>query len=277
MKIKFDRSSTIGVLTFALVMFSAQGPATAAPTLKAQLQTIIKKTSATWPKIGSYSIDRNPDGMGSIEIYFYNDQLKHMYQMLGGWNRTPYWEIEVLEPLYTYEPFSDRGFRQEDIDKVGMKRIDWVRYTGGYSGNSFSDFSLERNPNNLYGKDLTQYKKLFNWPVSLVKDAITKSKSISQNKKSKQWIITGTCQVQVLNIPEDLTNPLRDITTVTVTSKCSTYVDFNTNGTFKLIQQYSELDGETHYFEFNTPKPVAPIIDHTYVMDWETGMLAVYP
>ena len=275
MKIKIHQLATTVVLTSALVMFSVQAPATAAPTLKAQLQTLVKKADATWPKIGSYSIDRNPDEMGSIEIHFYNDQLKHMYQMLDR-DRTPFWEMQVFEPLYTYTPFSGlSSFQGGDFVRSGMKRIDWVRYAGGYSGNGFSD-PLVRNPNNLYGKDVKVYQKLFNWPVSKVKDAVTKSKSISQNKKSKRWTITGTCQVQVLNIPENLTNPIRDITTVTVTSKCITSVDFNTNGTFKLIQQYSELDGETHYFEFNTPKPIAPFVDRTYVMDGETGMLAEY-
>ena len=275
MKIKIHQLAITAVLTSALVMFSVQAPATAAPTLKAQLQTLVKKADATWPKIGSYSIDRNPDEMGSIEIHFYNDQLKHMYQMLDR-DRTPFWEIQVFEPLYTYTPFPYKGIdAQRFLDRAGMNRIDWVRYAGGYSGNSFSD-PLVRNPNNLYGKDVKVYQKLFNWPVSKVKDAVTKSKSISQNKKSKRWTITGTCQVQVLNIPENLTNPNRDITTKTVTSKCITSVDFNTNGTFKLIQQYSELDGETHYFEFNTPKPTAPFVDRTYVVDGETGMLAEY-
>jgi hypothetical protein len=275
-KIKIRQIITTTVLSFVLVLFSVQGPATAAPTLKAQLQTIIKKTSATWPKIGSYSIDRNPDEMGSIEIHFYNDQLKHMYQMLGS-DRTPFWEIDVYEPLYSYTPFSARGFlQQRDLDRVGAKRLDWVRFTGGYSGNSFSDYSVLPNNRNLYKKDVTVYKKLFNWPVSMVQDAITKSKSISQNKKSKQWTITGTCPIQVLFIPENIKDPNIDITTRTVTSKCSTYVDFNTNGTLKLLQQYSEVDGQTHYFEFNTPKPVAPFVDHTYVMDGETGMLAEY-
>ncbi len=276
MKIKYHQIAITSILSIAFVMVSAQGQATAATTLKAQLQTLVKKVDATWPKIGSYSIDRNPDDMGSNEIYFYNDQLMDKYQLLNI-DRTPFWRIQVFEPLYTYKPFSNKGiFAQRDLDRSGMKQIDWVRYTGGYSGNSFSDFMPSRNPNNLDGKDVKVYQKLFNLPVSKVKDAVTKSKSISQNKKSKRWTITGTCQVQVLNIPENLTNPNRDITTVTVTSKCITYVDFNTNGTFKLIQQYSEVDGETHYFEFNTPKPTAPFVDHTYVMDGETGMLAEY-
>ncbi len=263
------------MLSFALVVFSVHASAEAAsPTLKVQLQSLIQKVASSWPKIGSYGIGGTE--YLNTQILFYNGQLE--YRMQRNSINGLYWDEEVFEPMYSYIPFNNNGASAKyQLDKAGMKRADWVRYTGGYSGNDFSDWGLFRNPRHRSVESFKSYEKLFKDPVNIVKDAVTKSKSISQNKKSKQWIITGTCQVQVLNIPENFTNAERDITTITVTSKCTTYVDFNTNGTLKFIQQYSEKEGHVLNFVFNTPKPVAPFVDHAYVMDGETGILAEYP
>jgi hypothetical protein len=263
------------MLSFALVVFSVHASAEAAsPTLKVQLQSLIQKVASSWPKIGSYGI--GGEGYLNTQILFYNGQLEYRMQRQSS-GGSFYWDEEVFEPMFSYLPFNNNGASAKyQLDKAGMKRADWVRYTGGYSGNDFSDWSLT-NPRHNYVKNLKSYEKLFNDPVNIVKNAVTKSKSISQNKKSKQWMITGTCQVQVLNIPENFTNAERDITTITVTRKCTTYVDFNTNGTLKFIQQYSEVEGNVVNFVFNTPKPVAPFVDHAYVMDGETGILAEYP
>jgi hypothetical protein len=274
LKLKTRQIGTTVVLSIALAMFSVNGSANAAsPSLKAQLQTLMKKTTSTWTKIGSFGVQSTNSLY--TEFLYYNDQIEVRSQMIGQ-DRKPYWQTEVFEPLYSYTPFqANLASSQITLDKAGMLRADWVRYTGGYSGNAFSDWMFFRNPNNFYMRDVTHYEKLSSLPLNVVKDAITNSKSISQNKKSKQWIISGTCQVQILNIPEGFTNANRDITTITVTRNCTTYVDFYANGAFKALQQ-DTTKGESDTFVFNTPKPTTPFVDHAYVIDKETGTLAEY-
>jgi len=247
LKIKMHQLSITAVLSFALVMFSAQGLATAAPTLKAQLQTLIKKANATWPKIGSYRIlDNNYGQTIPTEIYFYNNQLEYK-ELVPGYGGSIDSQIQIFEPFYSYTPFPKQTVNSILIlEKLNVKRIDWTRYTGGYSKNE------------PYGYvDSVQYRKYFTWPLSIISDAASKSKSVSLNAKSKTWAISGLCDHQK------------------VAKKCSTNVSFNPNGSIKKLSQ-DFIDGYQRWFLFDTTSPTEPFVDHAYVIDRETGMLAEF-
>jgi len=257
---KLQQATTTAVLSFVFVMNSIQAPArAAAPTLKVQLQTLIKKASATWPKIGSYRILDNDYGRSvPAEIYFYNDQLEYKDQV-PGYGGAIDSQTQVFEPFYSYTPFPTKTAGSKLVlEKLKVKRIDWTRYTGGYSQNE---------PNGYV--DSMQYKKFFTLPLDILTQASNKSKSISLNKQSKIWAISSFEDHFIFtNTPE---NEIKK-----VTKKCTTYVSFNTNGRIKSLTR-SFVDGYSDWYVFDTINPNKPFVDHLYVIDRETGMLAVYP
>ena len=248
MKIKIHQLAITTVLTSALVMFSVQAPATAAPTLKAQLQTLVKKADATWPKIGSYRIlDNNYGGSTPTEIYFYNDQLKFK-ELIPGYGGATDSLTQIFEPFYSYTPFPTKTAGSKLVlEKLKVKRIDWTRYTGGYSKNE---------PNGYV--DSVIYKKFFTWPLSIISEAASKSKAVSLNTKSRIWAISSLCTKYQ-----------------EVAMKCTTKFSFNPNGSIKTLSQ-TFTDGYQRWFLFDIARPTEPFVNHAYVIDRETGMLAEY-
>lgn len=255
MKIKIHQLAITVVLTSALVMFSVQAPATAAPTLKAQLQTLVKKADATWPKIGSYRIaDSFGSGMAT-EIYFYNDQIKYHTQRMGS-NGSKVWVTIIIEPKYSYSVFeSDSLIMQNIMAKLNVKRIDWNRYNVGYD-----------TPDPLGLTGMGEYKKLLTKPIDILKKAFKNPKSISLNKKTGMWSFQGNCEQSKLN--EDLTVTLSKV-------MCMNFVSFNKNGSIKYYGQ-DFPNNTSGWFEFNTPKPTGYFVDRQFVLDSNTGMLAEY-
>ena len=256
MKLKIRTIAVTAFLSLALVLISAQGPATAAPTLKAQLQTLITKANATWPKIGSYRILENDYGTSTpTEIYFYNDQLEFK-ELVPGYGGAIDNQIQIFEPLYSYTPFPSKTANSKLIlEKLHVSRIDWTRYIGGYSKNE---------PNGYV--DSMSYKKFFTLPLDILTQATNKSKSVSLNKQSKIWAISSFEEHFVLTSEAEIKK---------VTKKCTTYVSFSANGRIKSLSR-SFVDGYRDWYTFDTINPTKPFVDHSYVIDRETGKLAEY-
>ena len=246
MKIKIHQLAITVVLTSALVMFSVQAPATAAPTLKAQLQTLIKKADATWPKIGSYSVM-------TTEVYFYNDQLKYTTPRTNI-DGSQSWFTLVRDAKYSYNIFPSNSM-QSVLKKLNVKRLDWIRYDGGFE-----------SPDTSGKIDAGNYKRFFRLPIDTLNMAFKNPKSISLNKKTGMWSFQGNCEQSKLN--EDLTVTLSKV-------MCMNFVSFNKNGSIKYYGQ-DFPNNTSGWFEFNTPKPTGYFVDRQFVLDSNTGMLAEY-
>ena len=233
MKHNFIRRSLIAILCYAsMLTFSTHG-AQAAPSLKSQLYTAVSNASANWPKIGSYRVMQT-------EVYFYNDQLKYTTPRTNI-DGSQSWFTLIREPKYSYNTFPSNSM-QSVLKKLNVKRLDWIRYDGG--------FELPDTSGKI---DAGDYKRFFNLPISTLTTAYNNSQKISYNTKSKLWVIEGKCATQ----------------------KCTTYVTFNPNGSIKTLGQ-SFADNTSGFFDFSTTKPTGYFVDRSYVLDSNTGNIAKY-
>ena len=255
MKIRVRPLTTIVMIACACAMFLSTVPAVAAPTLKAQLQTLIKKANATWPKIGSYRIGDNFGSGMATEIYFYNEQIKYRTQRSGN-DGSKVWVTLIIDPKYSYDVFkSDSLIMQNIMKKLNVKRIDWNRYNVGYD---------TPDPSGLTG--MGDYKKFLTKPIDTLNMAFKNPKSISLDKKTGTWSFKGNCEQSELN--EDLTATFSKVS-------CINFVSFNKNGSIKYFNQ-NFPNFRSGWFEFVTPKPTGYFVDHLYVYDTQAGMLAQY-
>ena len=189
----------------------------------------------------------------TTEVYFYNDQLKYTTPRTNI-DGSQSWFTLVRDAKYSYNIFPSNSM-QSVLKKLNVKRLDWIRYDGGFE-----------SPDTSGEIDAGNYKRFFRLPIDTLNKAFKNPKSISLNKKTGMWSFQGNCEQSKLN--EDLTVTLSKV-------MCMNFVSFNKNGSIRhLGQNFPDNSGGS--FEFDTPKPTGYFVDRQFVLDSNTGMLAEY-